>query len=318
MEMLHEKKKIILLVDRVAVDNYSLIDDEKYIIISHPSVAIVNGHIIKNFDFYIGNNEFKFKKYLGDSFIDMKRIPKRDQMFFAHKHNILTPKFTFMEERNFDVCSICKHVTKMIGDEKIQPNTEIVIKFDDVARGLNQVIVEYQNLWKFVNYKMMGCKKLSKEDGYYKIGGSEDENDNTLNAALSVNNSTFYERIKVKKEFRLLFNCCGDYDIVERVVNAQAGWLLNAGGNVNNNALPQEILNRFLKFSKLTGLAFGSMDIYLDENGDYGIFEWCPQFGYKSHDIQKVQMIVNNGIDNKIKYIIGKTAVKTAVRTLVI
>lgn len=297
------KKPIVICCDHKTVNNYLMLDMDKFIVHDDPIVNVVNGKVLANFDYYLDVNSWgtNYAPLLKEKYIKCIRWPKRRQMIEARRAGISTPPFTLSTSN--DINMICNNVAKLF-DDVAEPDDEVLIKVDDGARGVGQVVVKFKDLYRFVDKHINAKDPISKDADWYKLGGDVDAPDLEEETIQMFKDYTvtYYKKIELQREFRMLFNCAGHYQLSERNISSQAGYQCN-GGEFNElfSKVSDSEIDKILQFVISTGLPFGSVDIYIDSDGNYGIFEYCPQFGYRGHDINSVKDLIEDGVTYAIK-----------------
>ena len=257
--------------------------------------------------------------------IGTKRFTKSVQHLILRKHGIQTPETFFVYNHNnkisdFSLVNLLSYV-----DDKQQ----LIIKMDAGARGLGQLFITKKT---FVNYALNGFS-FKERDSEFDAKNSnsfsyESSNDYYIPEGIGVKvNAPSYimpqlsrgyyiiqKYVNVAKEYRYLyFN--GERPIIIERVKGDDDWQANScvTGNGNYISSPETEITNFKKIkSKIEELCkelntpFLSIDLYIDTDGNWGIFEFQMEFGilYVPHDLLLKR--ITNSITNKLSLVTTK------------
>lgn len=303
------ENKLILCCNKNDVNNLNLLGDS-FITHNDNQTNVVNGEFVCNYDYLLITYYKDIENHINNpNAINMARLPKNQQMDLARKHKIVTPNYAYIQNNVYDINVYMELINKMLGDKSGYPDVEIVVKKNDGARGLGQAVVKNKDIHRFITEMVIGDGVPSVDSDYYKLGG-DIVDDKSLMESIKFNKDDvlFMVKVDIEEEFRVVFNCLGEYDIVQRKINNQADWQANGGGTVIGGTKRDYILEYMqscgiIDFIESTGLPFGSIDLFIDAYGAMGIFEYCPQFGYKSHNVDNIAKLVKRGMLHKIAQI---------------
>ena len=122
------------------------------------------------------------------------------------------------------------------------------------------------------------------------------------------------EYIDVKAEYRLFYTY--GTELKDLILLKRTGYGLTNDITVDNmktikidnpeNILSDSMVSKFKDLSKLTKLPIMSVDIYEDNNGDFGIFEYSPEFSLELdiNTLKQLKTNINLGMMNFLKELI--------------
>lgn len=272
-----------------------------------PYVLYKNNELIKNFDYLLlfdANDDYQS---LDIPTIGCKRVDKSKQMLYLNKLGINTPKFYKVfgndTENRYD-----EYYTLL---EDMNDECEIILKPEGGARGLGQILLKKKEIYNFFEelYKEGTILKLVDN---FNIGGDiknmSEEEIKWSNDALFDNSFFITEKVNIKNEYRVMLFYGEDPIIIQRSVdkNWQANISLSNSFKVidnSNDLFNSEFNNKLKMLLDSLNSPFLSTDIYEDINGNFGLFEYQMQFGYKSLPkslmIKKINKSVHNLINDK-------------------
>lgn len=174
-------------------------------------------------------------------------------------------------------------------------NDWLVVKIDNGARGLGQAVVNKINLNSFLSE----CKELDKLSELktkfpsVKFGNTEGDDDTNYFKTFPLVVCQYIPNIE--KEYRILVNGKEIFGY-ERILNNNSDY---KQANLDKNK-PIDYSFTPVRLSKLIsdkhtymliksaisnlGIDFGSVDLFKTADGQYGIFEYSPQFGMHEID----------------------------------
>lgn len=296
-----KQPRLVVTTNCNQVDNYLLgsLTNTDYLIHNDPR-AMVRGMseapykmVDANFDIYIdcsvkGSDQAGVytKEHLGDKYIDATRLPKSLQLPMLAEAGFEVPAYTYsvkLGERinvNADVSAV-----DALG---LDADQYFIIKAEHGAKGETQVKCQVKDAARVCN--VLGLPGDIEEDlerlkPYVTIGGEEHSHKKTISTLMSGGYGSFhYEAFvpDIVAEYRIIFNSTCTYYVIKREIGAQAEYQARGteGEYMENNDLKIGVHEKIQALIQLCGLPFGSIDIYERATGEFGAFEFCPQFGY--------------------------------------
>ena len=270
--------------------------DNKFSILFHhyPKMEIVGDDVSCNFDYYIdfgmGVDEIA-EAYFDDKYINIPRISKRMQTATIVKFNktrdtaskIAYPRnYITQYDNNASVLAIAQ-----VG---VPQTDRVLIKHQFGARGDNQVIVPKHMLSSFLN-KAQGKNVNEVQEMFPDL----------IYSKLTKKDTPMYPTIgsmyvcdfidDVVSEWRIIISGTLKYVRTRTISNGdypQANLDLKSSKpleytnlSVEFSESEVELIEDFITFS---GLKYGSLDIYKNQNGDIGIFEYSNEYGIHAED----------------------------------
>jgi len=187
------------------------------------------------------------------------------------------------------------------------PNGMVVVKLEDGARGLGQVVIPAFQLQRFL--ALAGDAKDSKElrEWFPDIILGRLENEKKLGNLFGKYSVMVCEYVdNITQEYRILFNGF-DFKGYWRTRNDNE----YSQANIDLSNHKKEIVPDFIEhdipevatdvtnvINKL-GMRFGSIDLFLTSDGKWGIFEYCNQWGTYNINFNRV-IDFNTGIIRNI------------------
>lgn len=312
---------IIALTDTQYVDNLLMIPSvfsfchsgKPYRVVVHddPVFTVPNVNIqdpiSKNFDLWLDfvlNTDTSAMRCLGEDYKSFLRRPKSDQYLEITAFNLdqfnkkETTTHTFTTPITFNRYGKTKNsrFTYIDGRELV------VVKRKNGARGIGQAIVPATQLSHFLQDISLPIAKLAAKYPSATITSSDCEllfGDEFANDLLI---QTYVRDIKA--EYRLMWN--GHRMIAyKRQLNSVNGFnqpeavvedavvhedvLIPNFQQDGTEDIPPEKVQKLIEFAKFVNLGIGSIDVYVCENGEIGIFEYQQQFGINDIDRNVLQ-----------------------------
>jgi hypothetical protein len=328
------KPVIVAINTNEMVDNIFVLESQftseflgKDVIIHHsPEMSVEGDRVSKNFDLMIDfthkEGEPLFSKLLGKQYVAVPRHPTNTQSIMLMNLNLKglrVPK-VFMnlgsghkQRETFVVPTVPK----------------VVVKELDGARGTNQVLIKSHLLNRFLKLKDEPAEKLKSAFPDAVFTETYD-----IEQKFFFKYPTFVQEFvpDIVSEYRLLVG--GDKILIrkrstETVENETGEKYKHANINYNTfNACEESVFYPFPKpelgitYRKLfctewgfteeqiklvcdavTGLdiTLGSIDLFMTESGELGIFEWCHQFAYNNVDSSVIRNLHKSFIEHVIK-----------------
>lgn len=278
-------------------------------LIPNPTVYVKGEEKKKNFDcLFIFDGEYNRRveilKYHKVPYIGIHRETKDVQQLILNNFGFKTPPFYKEYENMFH--SYERYDFYHILLEDLDDEDEIVIKHQNGARGLGQILTKKKELYNIFEYAE-DVDFLNK----LNIGGIEKEGDirlNLIKSMLSGNEFYITKKIEVVNEYRLMA-FYGESPILVKRNKDSNHWQRNVTitndyeivkdyKEVFNEDFNEKIQN-FLLYLNTPWL---SMDLYEDEKGNLGFFEYQMQYGYKALPKNEIVDKTNKSVFNLLKY----------------
>ena len=297
-------KNKIILGCKNQTNIVALLDGE--FILIPPKVHVINSEIVTNFDVLL-NFEVNDLSDVPDGLINKMggpRLEKPYQSVILGKLNIDTPGTYANMDNN---ATFNQSLLANVNDE-----TPLFLKSNLGARGLGQTIINRNKLEVLTdkiygnNDKQGTILQLEKE---YLVGGDEDsktgEHRDFLYDTIKNGSYHFNKVINIKKEFRVIGLYGMDSIVIERTVEPYQ-WQANSGITGNGVYLESTpYMNEFNKYAQLLlnelKTPWLSIDFYIDERGQIGVFEFQMEMGYKFVPKKLLTNGVRQAVHNYIK-----------------
>lgn len=278
----------------------------------NPKMSVVDGEVFFNFDFMIGNGQEK----VGES--DAVAVVPSDRLFINRRYNKIEQALRinqFVDTQanknkssfsNFYKVRSWAHRQPYGVSHLVPAGGRVVVKPCDGARGIGQFLVDTTKIPLIVFVEALDLyreDRLSKEaffaelDKYpeaykYAVAGekSEDEGLKALRSQDFVIQS-FVDNVVA--EYRLITDHNGDITYCQqRTIRKTDTGFSQATGSESNSLLASDVvpitdvLNKqsHKDLNQLGREVIGplsSIDLFVTEDGKWGIFEYCNQFGIK-------------------------------------
>lgn len=266
-----------------------------------PNIQVQNNKIVKNFDilldFDVGSNNSDINQYsrlLGNKFIKIIRYPKSiQQVMLANISDelgveLILPKTWTTYNRNF-INATCK---------------KCLIKMEYGACGYNQVLIDTFLVDQFItnvgNTSYNEIVQLFPTAIFTKPYFSNEEKDKSYFNGHDFLVQEFFDDIE--KEYRVIVVGDNMY-IREREIHDNSGFkqanldydVPKKEEKIYHNAcdiLPDNIINVIRKLN----LIIGSVDVFT-YNGNFGIFEFSPEFALSNVSPQLEEKILNDFLE---------------------
>jgi hypothetical protein len=276
-----------------------------------PYITFQQNKIQSNFDWYYSFDDDIYTyhkiKNTTDNIFGYPRLPKYEQIVLLNRLDIQTPK-TYKVIQDIDLGSRDDAYYEML--EKINDEEKILIKADNGARGIGQVLLTKNQMYELiddigtVNFDLnvmlekydIGAKHSFRSEGEKKF----------LIDAISSNEYSIQKMVDIKEEYRFIYFYGCEPIIVQRKVGDswQANTSITGEGEcIKYNSSIEKYYQMFKiaeKISNYTTMPIISIDFYLDANNELGIFEFQAQFGYKLAPKTELTIKVKNAIQNMI------------------
>jgi len=310
--------KVVLCINVNACGNYllPLLNHPDIIVHSDPRVLVVDGKTIRNFDYLVdctidgaSSDWASFAEALGDRYIDVKRVSKITQSLVLKRLGIPTPTFGFIPLQTTNAVSV--HTICALADAMgFSTGDSIMLKTINGARGMGQCVVKYDDLYRLAN-KHIGSDKehLDFKDTWYELGGAEEDQGQPITTTFLEYDTPYFlmsEFVDIVSEYRVLFNNAGVRLLSERTVKDKGSYQASAGTEPADYTvvLPTEIRKWIEVLIENIKLPFGSIDVYVDSDGKYGVLEYCTEFGYS--DTPSILEIRNMTSDGLVSLIVNR------------
>lgn len=245
-------------------------------------------------------SEYSKLKALGIPIIGNERFTKLEQYLLLSRFDILTPK-TYYDVDTISTFSCYDTFNAYVDLERF------CIKPSRGARGVGVKSISKEEFADCWCNKELVPEVFNKEMAYAK---TQEVDDYYIKDTFSGNDWVIQDIIDIKREFRLLFFCDGDYLIYER--NRKKGEFL---GNISVAGKPKEVDTeterlildelkpKLLSLMKDVNYPWASTDVYIDNDDNIGIIEFQMEFAYKGFNSVQVRdklvKSVNYCIENK-------------------
>lgn len=202
----------------------------------------------------------------------------------------------------------------------IPNDAQLIAKMNDGARGVGQLFIQKDTLLKYaLNGFSFDDRRGVDEKDMWKAA-REDEYSTKLPEKVKANSPSYIlpllsgggyiiqRYVDVKSEFRYLYFFGEDPIVIERG-KVDGDWQANScvtgkGTHLENpaSAIPNfdALSAKVTELAKYLNAPFLSVDVYLDQNDNFGIFEFQMEFGimYVPHNILLER--INKSIHNKL------------------
>jgi len=303
------KNKIILGVEGTLFNARLL---EKDFILIEPDVRIENNEVKTNFDFYLcmdSEPNRKLRGIIGQGMVEhfgTNRFSKPIQSLILKKLNIPTPKIYASVISKKDHCQGLDQVVLQSLDDDV----EVLVKSNNGAKGLGQAIITRQKIFDL--YEEIGGSynetKLESINENYRPGGDESKNNEYKSYFYDTIRGHDYHFAELKnkdEEYRIIALYGSDPIIIQRKVSKQH-WqsnsaITNEGIFIKKHPKVKEfkqISDKLLSHLKTPWL---SIDVYISDKGEIGVFEFQMEFGFKKVPKKLLVDSINNAVHNYIK-----------------
>ncbi len=316
---LKRNKDIITLGYTGRINNYTLADRKKFRFVEAEAVVVGN-ELVYNFDYYIISNRSKRNDTIvevmesagdGDFIIGGTGSNKKIQNIILTRLGINTPKMYGA----FQLSGV-KDKMDMFGLlSGINPNSEIVIKPDLGCLGREQILVDSRvitaisrhNQDDIINRTTSSTSEITPDENLpidsAMVGNSKDtvlvNDDETKSVTLRSYDLSEYEkfhiseRIHVKDEYRVILFATGKYIIHKRIQSEYNDWQMVT--DLQHDITLNEMDDIFAKIDIDCCLSdmrthmlnenfpMLSIDVYIDDDDNVGIFEFQEEFGITNH-----------------------------------
>ena len=258
------------------------------------------------FNEHIDSDVLELAKVKGIKWYGGKRLTKLYQYFLLDRLGIYAPKTYY----NIHTNSTISNVDELNAFVDLD---EFVVKPPTGARGIGVKKITRQQ-WKdcmydtkkvYTVFKDEFVKANGEELGDLPIGDKEIYNlkhkdENIDRSYLEYNFSSFIiqEPINVIREFRCLYFADGRHLAYERVKkDGQFCGNLSHGstpkiiveGSDDNNKIIRPMLDKFRSILKETKFPWISIDIFIDDHQNIGVFEFQMEYAYEGFDHKDVK-----------------------------
>lgn len=261
----------------------------------------------------------KLCEIAGVRVIGSKRYAKSQQHLILKALKINSPETYFIADIGQDRRNRISDFSLVELLIDLPNDTQVIAKMNDGARGVGQLFISKEDLLKYAlnGFSFDDRKgvderdmwKAARDDEYSKMPETVKANSPSyILPTLSSGNYIIQKYVDVKAEFRYLYFYGEDPIIIERG-KSDGDWQANScvtgkGVHVENPAarIPNfsYLSNKIWELAKYLNAPFLSVDVYLDQSGEFGIFEFQMEFGimYVPHDILLPR--ITQSIHNKL------------------
>lgn len=275
----------------------------------YPSLSVIGNDEKTNFDVLLMfDDELNIDiDLLNIKTIGTKRYSKFEQSLILNKLGIKHPK-TFKNIINASLDD--RDNLMMVMLDKYDDNDNLLLKINEGARGLGQIIINKQSYYELIefirkNNDYLKIFKFIKDN--YDIGSNEyNEIEKERFIEALINRDYVIQEFKnILSEWRLI-SFYGEEPIIinrNRDENSWQSKTTNDGTVVNNSEFQYfEYFNQIAnKLMEKLNTPWLSIDIYLDDNGDVGVIEFQMQMGYNKAPKKLLVDKINKSVKNIIK-----------------
>lgn len=279
------------------------------------------GEIIKNFDIFLmfdGNEENDLSiinqcELLNIPIIGTRRYSKSIQMLILDNLKINHPTFYKIytdTNRGYRDDSIYQLL------DSYDDNEKFIFKSDNGARGVGQALMNKTQLYDLMDFLYKsnnGVNTIESDqiDTYIKskfdidIGGSfsSPEEKSFIFESLKTGDYSVQEKLNIKEEIRYISFYKENPIMVQRTVGKH--WQANSSITREGNYIEEHekklemksIADRLIKY---LNTPFLSIDFYINDKEEIGIFEFQMQMGYSKVPKFKLVEYVNKSVNNLI------------------
>lgn len=250
-----------------------------------------------NFDYHLDFNTTKcnelHKAIYGSRYCHIPRVDKHYQYLKTISFNKTLEKTGGAPLKTPTVFTATSQPNRLAISNIGIPNCDkVVIKHAQGAKGSNQLVVPtnmLQTLLKVTRAEELTLGGIKKRFPDIII---TEGSDMELGLLLDYNNFVVTEFISnIKNEWRLLV---GGDKIYTRERFISAGEYPQSNLNVvtypntapvtytplEDSNIPEDVINSIKQYVKFIGLPLGSLDLYKDNDGNFGVFEYSTQFAF--------------------------------------
>lgn len=258
----------------------------------------------------------KLCEIAGIKVIGCKRYAKSQQHLIMRSLDINTPETYFIadigQDRRNRVTDFS--LAELLAD--VPNDTQLIAKINDGARGVGQLYIKKDELLKYaLNGFSFKDRKGEDEREMWKAAsdyeapvmpaGIEVNSHSYILPTLSSGNYIIQKYVDAKTEYRFLY-FYGEEPIVIKRAKRECEWQANScitGQGVhitNTNDMPNfSVINQKIgELAKYLNAPFLSADVYIDKDGNFGLFEFQMEFGimYVPHDlmIDRINKSIHN------------------------
>ena len=316
-------KTLVIAVTQVRCNNIGILppshvyeNDKIGHVIFHEDPRVETGSNLSNCDFHIdfnmGQPNVLHRHHFGDRYIHLPRVSKQQQYLNMQSFNKTVSEPLEMPTVYMSTQRMDKETTLPISNIGIPSCDKLVIKHAHGARGSNQLVVP-------TNMLQTVLKEAINSD--LDLGGIKERfpdiiltegSDTSLKLLDSYDNFVVTEFVAgIQKEWRLLVGGENIY-FRERVINEGEYPQANLNVQVYHNSpvveykplsessVPPEVIKTLEEYIKYINLPIGSLDLYKDAEGRWGIFEYSPQFAFHGADPAFIRQIHLDAIESII------------------
>lgn len=254
------------------------------------------------------SDQYSYLFNSGISVIGGTRLSKLEQHLLFNRLGIPCPRYYYIWS---DIKSNVVSLLASVEDEKF-----LVVKSLYGARGLQQFLIKKKDFVSKYPYETLEIKSNSegKKDNPTSIrepdaipGGDAEEEFHSLEFFKKpLSNFLITEKVNIKREFRILFFSPDNYLICERHLHPNHFQNnLSLGAEVSYYRKDWSLLEAYKEriqdyagriHNHLPHLPYFSMDVFVTENEEVGMFEFSQEFGYRACNVDDVRKYALEGI----------------------
>jgi hypothetical protein len=281
-----------------------------------PYITFQEKSIITNFDWYYSFDDdlltYTKIKNSTSKVIGYPRLPKYEQTILLSKLNICTPKTYRIVEDGY-IGNRDDAYYEML--EHISDDEKILLKADNGARGIGQVLLTKNQLYELVDECGKTDVDIDELLEKYEVGAKgtfrHDGEKSFFREAIMSNDFSIQEMVNLSEEYRFIYFHGCEPIIIQRKVGKswQANTSITGEGSYvkfdQKSEKHSEMQKIAEKISNYTTMPIISIDFYVCvDTNKIGIFEFQSQFGYKlvpkSELTKKTKLAIKNMINEKI------------------
>ncbi len=240
--------------------------------------------------------------FLGIKTIGTKRFPKYQQHLILTQNGILTPEMYCTVTPSLYKSNRGDYLHVLLHD--LNKNEEIILKSNDGARGLGQILLRKEQLYNL--FDNSNDKEYLKN--HFNLGGlpKNEFEDSFLFETIETSNFIISKKINdIVAEYRVIGFYGIEPIVIERKITDHWQSNISITGEfkeLDSSVLSKELLDNIQGLLKKLNTPFLSIDVFKREDGSFGVFEFQMQFGYKSPDkdilIDKTNLSIKNIINS--------------------
>lgn len=228
---------------------------------------------------------------------------KATQSVVLRNAGIRTPETLILDMRG--IVRSTEITSAILVNPRLSSSEHLVLKSTTSASGEGQICFPFSRTGDMLTFLMRHWHNPIKHIPSWMLYNGIDK-DSTMKSFIGPV-IVLQEKVKVVREWRVVFNCVGSYICYER--QRDDGWqatgytpdstdeLHTSTCDVKDKLIRQVIV--------ASGYMYGSLDIYEDTEGNHGIFEYSNEFGQRGYPIKQIRDLIAEGVVCRAKQITG-------------